>query len=238
MRRIVLFFLGFACLVLGGCGTSLRAPLCRSDELSLPPGAVGYYHFVSSTNAVATSGSVTQVQETYFRLAETHEGITLSATADINVQTGRQRRTLSSLANDSVPVLMLSVCKIGGIYYSQNRNGDGTFSVARMDSSASGITMIGLAFEPESLDKHHFGTFFVPRFDKVKDDNKWEFDSQTPTRFIVDNRDLSDSRREELMALAKPTAMGVVLSRAAQLSTTPETIKLSLTASGSKRGIH
>ena len=57
-----------------------------------------------------------------------------------------------------------------------------------------------------------FRHFYLPHLDRYEVDH-FEFDFMQQVRLIVDNRDLSDQRRDELMQLARPLSFGMVLTR-------------------------
>jgi hypothetical protein len=183
------------CLLLGGCQTALRQPLCREGEVDLPPGVEGRYRYTQPTQSTIYSGSSALLQTFEFEIQATDDGYVLYA--------------------QKVPMRDMTACRIGGAYYAQTRNNDGTFGLARIDLAPSGVTATGLVFDPGTLERNGFGYVFMPAFHDYdpRFSIGWQSDSGDKTRLIVDNRDLSDARREELVTLAEPSAISLMFSR-------------------------
>lgn len=190
----------FLLLFLTGCQGALRTPLCHPGEFEFPDGVAGRYRFTVPASSVAYGGAWTELQDMEFTLTE---------------GPGQFELTATKLPQDATPglALPLAVCKIGNSYYSQSEQEDGTFSIARVDVSPTGITTTSLVFAADELKRAGFKIHFAPKFEDVDGKNEWHFDGMQSQRLIVDNTGIDDQRREQLVALAHPTVYGFVFSR-------------------------
>lgn len=196
------------------CETHLRAPICQSGEMHLPEGTAGHYRITLAQSSAALSGSMTDLEDMDFLLAETPDGYKVSSMKKIPFLAKSARKTTSDDNGQAVPFSpVLGVCKIGEVYYSQTANDDGTFSLSRLDISATGLTTTTIVFDPKLLKDHQFTSYFVPNLSEIAADFSWSFDYSEASRLIIDNSNLTEARREELLSLGKATAMGIVLSR-------------------------
>lgn len=217
MKILALAALAFA---LTGCGTMLRAPICAKGEYELPPGAAGRYRLAMVESSPLYSGSLTGMAELQFEIrdddAESFGLIVPQAmTSRLKAFLGmRSRRSVANSSDDPLlPTMLVAVCKIGGIYYTQSEDGDGTFSVSRFDVSPTGLTTTALRFDPKELTRADIGTFFLPQLDSVDEKGKWQFDFLERSRLIVDNAGFDETRREKLISLGHPVFTGTVFSR-------------------------
>lgn len=221
-----LFPLLWAVLVLAGCQTAVRAPLCRDGETALPPGAEGRYHLVISGASTAFSGAWTSMDETTFEIKERADSYEIGASKPLKLK-GASKHSRGGSAGLVTPAMALDICKINGAYYSQAANGDGTYALSRVDVSTTGITLTSLVFDPDELERAGFKSYFLPNLSFVDSDGKWWFDAAEPTRLIIDNTNLTDAQRDTLVQFAKPTPFGIVFSRVEtpKRSTEPLAIK-------------
>jgi hypothetical protein len=209
--------------VCGGCATPLRAPLCSEGEFEFPAGAEGRYRMAVPQSSVRWSGAMAQIDEIEFAIREgvaAYQIETTKGALDAVAKAGSSRRGPPVTIDEPAPgpggtqaVLPLAVCRIGDAYYSQTDEGDGTWTIARFDLSATGITTVGLSFVPEELAAAGFRYALIPRFQDVDEDGEWSFDMMEPIQLVVDTRDLTAAARERLVALGHPTVMGMVFSR-------------------------
>ncbi len=228
MKKLILGVAG-ACvtMTLVGCGTNLRRPLCSDGEMAFPPGSEGRYRLSMPAQETAQTGAWTGQEQTEFIIHEAADGFELAApksTVTRVPQIGRffKRTKGANFASggDDVGVMIANVCRIGGVYYAQTEQDNGSFVMARFDLSASGITISDLMFPPARLKAAGIPYFFLPIFSEFDKTGKWQFDVSDPARLVVDNRGVED--RERFMALSEPTSLGWVFSRVSSSSALPK----------------
>lgn len=217
-------------LIASGCETPFRAPLCQEGEFEFPPNAAGRYRLTTMGPSASYSGAFAKIEDFEFEISEHNDHYELSTYGSIklpprifglnNTGTANVLNTLSfsnhSIANDNQASdmrLPLSVCKIGGVYYSQNLNDNSTYSLSRLDVSPTGITTTSLAWSPDSLKSIGVSYFAFPRFNDFSQDGKMNFDQPDPVSIIVENSNIDVAARDKLLAVARPTFFGTVFSR-------------------------
>lgn len=224
--NLIYLMLAAAILPAIGCGTGLRAPLCTEGEVAFPPEAAGRYRVAVPQRDAANSGAWTNQEETEFILRDDGDHVQVAVTKAL-LQSVTRRKTSAPgtrgrdwAAEDELGLLPLAVCRIGNAYYSQTRQDNGTYSIARFDLSPTGITTADLAFRPAELRAAGIPFHFLPAFDEIDKNGKWRFETTEPTRLIVDNTGIQS--REQLVALAHPIALGLVYTRISSNTALPE----------------
>jgi hypothetical protein len=224
--KSVLAIAGFV-LLLAGCKASLRAPICADGEFEFPAGAEGTYKLSMIRGDTVYSGYYVGFSDLVFEIKELPSVYELTVPKAALASVDRRlKSTLTGLRAPpddgglGRPVLPLATCRIGNRYYAQAREDDGTYSLARIDLAANGITSVDLGFDAKKVRNGGFKTYFWPNLDVTEDEPdqplRWSAaDLTTPGRMVVDNTGMDDESRSRLLQLASPTAFGLVYSRVA-----------------------
>ena len=199
-------------LLSAACQTSIRQPMCSQGELAFPPGAEGTYRYTIMTQSAAHANSISTVDSTEFIIRDV--GNTYELEVDKTGATALTKLVKKVRADgDGLPFMMLETCRIGDAYYVQTMDDAGSYNLQRFDLSPTAITLTSLAWRPEDLQEHGFSYVYLPMFENVDHRGLWHFQMPESTKVIVDNSDLTVQRREELVGIAQPTAIGIVMTR-------------------------
>lgn len=210
-RRSTLLLLGSLGLSYA-CKSRVREPLCDPKAMDLPPGAAGRYRVSMAQIDPQYSAIYRVVDDIEFTISDQGERIRLTVTgknpalAAFRLELGKKigSRAARALTADGVPqnelerLLPLNVCRIGSTYYSQTREDNGSYSYERFDLSPTGISIVPLTFDPETLLSGGFKVFYLPVAEFA---GKWTATGEDEKALLlVDNRGLSVEDNERLNA--------------------------------------
>jgi hypothetical protein len=198
-------------VALCACGTELRSPVCEPGVIDLPTGAAGRYRYVIPQASPRYSGAMASLATTDVAIEPRGDrvAIIVDGAETLAKSVGRAH----ALAEDDTAWLTdeMAICAIDGVHYAQTSNSDGTYLLSRLDVLEKGLSFTGLAFDPDQIhaDPHRFGWYAKPTLEK-SETITWNFYEPT---IIVDNRGVTGDRLRELLSLAKPTGVALMLTR-------------------------
>ncbi len=200
-------------LLVSGCSTGVRAPICEPDEFDFPAEYQGWYRITEVGTNPAYSG-MNFFPETEIKIERQTHGLAISMSAKTR-QLLLQTR-LGSFVHQSLKVLgagdvnfsgdFSTICRVGEHFYTQSFDGHNTYTLSKVLFSASGFTVLSIAMDPEEMRTLNVPVYFVPNVSEVDSDG-FIFNQMNPLKMYVDNRHL-----ERTVLLEKAHTVGIGMS--------------------------